>query len=113
MVHLALIVSVHAIEKTFHEPKIKSMTVPPCSAAASLGREDTIPLLIDLMKWPTCSAKHLHQLIKRMADLKGNPFGELHKEGKFHVDFWHFVEWAEKEGYDMNSPPHPPDLLFE
>ena len=95
-------------------PRIKSLIEPPCSTAGPLSRDEKVSIqrIIDVLKWPTCSSRHRSALIERIAELKDDPFGERDKDGEFQVDFWDFVDWAEKEGYDVKSPPRPPESVL-
>ena len=91
---------------------IKTLADPPCTAAVSFIRKDTIAATgkhgIDLLKWPTCSSADRDQIIERIGELNGETFGTKDQEGKFHSDLWKFVEWAERQGYDVASAPASP-----
>ena len=92
--------------------RIKTLAYPPCTAAVSFIREDTIFATgkhgIDLLKWPTCSSVDRDQIIERIGELNGETFGTKDQEGEFRADLWKFVEWAERQGYDVASPPANP-----
>ena len=96
-------------------PRINSLAEPPCSITGSFARDErgSIQQIIDVLKWPTCSFEDREKLIERIAELKGDPFGERDKDGNFRVDFWDFVDWAENEGYDMKTPPVPPESVVQ
>ena len=58
-----------------------------------------LQILIDLLKWPTSVG------ILRFTLLE---MGERQTHQKFDGNLWKMVEWAQKEGLDVKSPPKRP-----
>lgn len=74
---------------------------PPCGVAEPLLINPRAePEELDLLKWPSCSARDREALLKRLRELSG-----LRPEG----DLWSFVAWAENEKLSPERPPRFPD----
>jgi hypothetical protein len=79
---------------------------PLCSIAASMISESTLPMIVDLLKWPTCTKSDREILVTKIADLKGLSFtGADDIEEADHVHLWDFAAWAEKQSYPVSGPP--------
>ena len=101
---------------------IKASALPPCSALAGLARDDELPLIVDMLKWPTCSPGDRNVLMEHVAKLQGvdptffGQYVEVEDERRFRADLWRFVEWAENQRYpdgrsfDLTTPPEMPNF---
>lgn len=61
-------------------------------------------MLIELLKWPTCSELDRERLIERSSEITGEPSGET-VGGELEAALWKLIAWAEEKGYDIESPP--------
>jgi hypothetical protein len=84
---------------------INSVPNPLCSIAPSLITESTLPMIVDLLKWPTCASHDRDILVERIANLKGLSFGGADDVRGDHVHLWEFATWAEKQSYSVSGPP--------
>jgi TIR domain len=73
----------------------------PCSVLSSFTARDTFPLIVAVAKWPTCFPDDRNRLIQRVGQIENRDFGV----GSHYTDIWGFIRWAEKRGYDVDSPP--------
>jgi hypothetical protein len=89
----------------------KGIPNAPCSCARSLVSDLTLPAIIDLLKWPTCTRSQRDTLLERIGELEGNRdlVGVVGVSGQFTADLWRFVAWAKKQPADisgiLNTPP--------
>jgi hypothetical protein len=88
---------------------MQSMPSPNCGAIAGLFRKQQTRLVLDVMKWPICDSTDL--LVQRIGELEDVSFKD---EGK-QLDLARFYDWlrqwAEKNHYDLDAPPRPPQLF--
>ena len=88
---------------------IKASALPPCSALAGLARDDELPLIVDMLKWPTCSLGDRNVLMEHVAQLQGvdptlfGQYVEVGGERRFRADLWKFVDWAETQATPMGA----------
>lgn len=81
---------------------MRAMSEPRCSSLASFVRQNTLPQIIDVLKWPTCRTTDRDLLIKKIGELKTLRFGQDFN-GTYRADLWKFVEWAESQGLDVSN----------
>jgi hypothetical protein len=82
---------------------------PPCGALADIANAENLRDVIEVVKWPNCSESDRSELIHKISEIAGQSFGTKIK-GRFVADKWSFINWAEKQGFDLSSPPqrYPP-----
>jgi len=98
--------------------RAKKLARPPCEALAFLAGRNQLPVLVDLLKWPTCSSEERSGIALRIADLTGSDpglFGRFETWGidepRFRLDDSKFANWASGQRYsdgrrfDLLSPP--------
>ena len=98
--------------------RVREIAQPPCDAFAPLIRGENLSYVVEeLLKWPTCSARDRERLITRIADVTGDgeQFGcpEASDDEQCEPDWWAFVGWAERAGYDVVRSPIPPDRILD
>jgi len=95
--------------------KNEPMPNPLCDSASLLINESTLPKIIDLLKWPTCTNKQRANLMKQIGEVtkEGEAFEISYGEGAPQVSQLKFAAWAEKKSYEnLSSPPAEyPDFL--
>ena len=81
----------------------RPLSEPRCALARSLVRnsEEHLRPIVELLKWPTCSAEDRKQLIDQIAEVTGQSF----------VDEWAFIQWAQKQGFQPGRLPRDPEPL--
>jgi len=81
---------------------------PVCDSAASLANESTLPMIIYIMKWPTCTSSQRDALIAAVAQVT-NDTGEFERRdgnGEERPSLWQFAAWAQRQPYvDLANPP--------
>ena len=73
----------------------------PCSVLSPFAADETFPLIVAVAKWPTCAPEDRNRLIQRVGKIENRDFGVDSR----YTDVWGFIRWAEKRGYDVESPP--------
>jgi hypothetical protein len=98
-----------------------SLANPSCASAIPLARPGHLSIILDLLKWPTCSFDHRLQIIGAIEKEMGESCRTTEKErdraksaGK-KIDFWKFLNvaecWAQANQYNLDDPPSRPDHL--
>ena len=72
--------------------------LPTCEAFLPFVFKETIPEIIEVVKWPTCSGESRRSIITAIAIADGQNFGKV-RYGTPVVDWRKFVAWAERRGY--------------
>jgi hypothetical protein len=75
----------------------------PCSVLSPFAAGETFPLIVAAAKWPTCAPEDRDRLIQRIGKIENRDFGVDSR----YTDIWGFIRWAQKRGYDVESPPSP------
>jgi len=103
-----------------------NMASPLCVSASSLVRKAHLGIILDILKWPTCSSHarlRIIAAIEKMA-LQEKMIEESFRSAETHrglamlvapeknIDFWKFLDfaetWALKNHYNIEAPPYPP-----
>ena len=97
--------------------RVRGKARPPCAAFAPLIRGENLSYVVEeLLKWPTCSPGARESLLVRIAEVtgEGDQFGcpDASDDKQCKPDWWAFVGWAERAGYDVLRPPTPPDEIL-
>jgi hypothetical protein len=76
----------------------------PCTVLLPFEAKETVPLIVAVLKWPTCTENDRNRLITRLGPIVGQSFtGE---NSRFRMpDAWKFMDWAEASGYDVKGAP--------
>jgi hypothetical protein len=76
-----------------------------CGMVAGLFRRQQTSLILDLMKWPTCSGTD--SLTRRIGELENVSFeDQQHRIDQQRFQDW-LKLWAAKNNYDLSAPPTP------
>jgi hypothetical protein len=86
------------------EQIIAGFDEPPCDAVALFADHSTVPEVVEVLKWPTCSFKDRSEVIKKIGELEGHSFGTTIGD-EFVVDESSFEDWTSKQGFKVSSPP--------
>src|ERR1022692_1484278 len=86
-------------------PYISSPSSLDCEVLAGFLRKGQTPLVLDLMKWPTCFSTE--SLIRRIEELENVSF-KNERQKIVLLKFYEWLKpWAEKNNYDLSAPPQP------
>jgi hypothetical protein len=89
---------------------MKTIASPDCGALAPMIQTSTIPMMIEVLKWPTCSDSDRNILMEGIGIFTKQKFSSGSLLG-FVADRWEFIEWARSAGYDVVTPPKRPSRI--
>lgn len=84
---------------------IRGAPAPPCGAVTAIAGREELPALLELVKWPTCPPAERDDLVRKISQLTGTPFGREDRNGTFHFDRWKLSDWAQRHGFHPEVPP--------
>lgn len=81
---------------------------PPCEVFEGFVRAETVPELLEVLKWPTCEASTIGLIIDRIGEVGHVSFRSKPVESST-VDIWGFAAWADRNySGALSRPVRPP-----